>query len=259
MGPSGDQNSVVRAGPFGYPNWQLTVGIGTFEQGPELRRRIGATSSLPSPADIDNLLRINDYAQFRAALENIHNNVHSWIGGSMGGGTSPNDPIFFLNHTNVDRLWAQWQSLHPQVPQYPFNNANQPMNMENMLPTVTPNQVLNNSALGYTYDTFQALRMPSPQPTRVSPAPMQQMTPSPQLFPTDAFAPFRISPTPQQQGFPVFQPQNQFSGPVSSSNMSTMPGMGGMNNMNMGGMNMSGMNMNMNSSQQMQRSPTRFM
>ena len=24
--------------------------------------------------------------------------------------SSPNDPIFFLNHCNVDRIWAEWQS-----------------------------------------------------------------------------------------------------------------------------------------------------
>jgi Common central domain of tyrosinase len=28
----------------------------------------------------------------------------------MSGGFSPNDPIFFLHHANVDRLWARWQT-----------------------------------------------------------------------------------------------------------------------------------------------------
>ena len=23
--------------------------------------------------------------------------------------TSPNDPIFFMHHANIDRIWAQWQ------------------------------------------------------------------------------------------------------------------------------------------------------
>ena len=27
--------------------------------------------------------------------------------------TSPNDPIFFLHHCQVDRIWAQWQQEHP--------------------------------------------------------------------------------------------------------------------------------------------------
>ena len=33
----------------------------------------------------------------------LHNRVHVWIGGATGPGSSPNDPIFFLNHCNVDR------------------------------------------------------------------------------------------------------------------------------------------------------------
>ena len=39
----------------------------------------------------------------------LHNLVHVWIGGDMGPGTSPNDPAFFLNHCNVDRIWEAWQ------------------------------------------------------------------------------------------------------------------------------------------------------
>ncbi|MDH3664395.1 MAG: tyrosinase family protein [Alphaproteobacteria bacterium] len=40
----------------------------------------------------------------------MHNRVHVWIGGDMGPGTSPNDPVFFLNHCNVDRLWEHWMA-----------------------------------------------------------------------------------------------------------------------------------------------------
>ncbi|MEM9264445.1 MAG: tyrosinase family protein [Cyanobacteria bacterium P01_F01_bin.13] len=38
----------------------------------------------------------------------LHNLVHVWIGGDMGPATSPNDPVFFLNHCNVDRIWEAW-------------------------------------------------------------------------------------------------------------------------------------------------------
>lgn len=38
----------------------------------------------------------------------LHNRVHVWVGGDMGPGTSPNDPVFYLNHCNVDRLWEAW-------------------------------------------------------------------------------------------------------------------------------------------------------
>ncbi|MDQ2688041.1 MAG: tyrosinase family protein [Armatimonadota bacterium] len=38
----------------------------------------------------------------------MHNQVHVWIGGDMSPATSPNDPAFYLNHCNVDRLWESW-------------------------------------------------------------------------------------------------------------------------------------------------------
>lgn len=38
----------------------------------------------------------------------MHNRVHVFVGGSMGPSSSPNDPVFFLNHCNVDRQWEAW-------------------------------------------------------------------------------------------------------------------------------------------------------
>ncbi|KAI9868865.1 MAG: hypothetical protein M1813_004716 [Trichoglossum hirsutum] len=49
--------------------------------------------------------------------EYIHNNVHNWIGGDSGQmndvPVAAYDPIFFLHHCNIDRLYAIWQSLNP--------------------------------------------------------------------------------------------------------------------------------------------------
>jgi len=46
-------------------------------------------------------------------LENApHNNVHGLVGGSSGLMNDPNlaarDPIFWLHHSNIDRLWKRW-------------------------------------------------------------------------------------------------------------------------------------------------------
>lgn len=43
-------------------------------------------------------------------LPETHNAGHRFIGGHMGGAFSPNDPVFWLHHANVDRLWANWQN-----------------------------------------------------------------------------------------------------------------------------------------------------
>jgi hypothetical protein len=40
-----------------------------------------------------------------------HNSVHVFVGGSMSPLSSPNDPVFFFHHCNVDRLWYRWQVL----------------------------------------------------------------------------------------------------------------------------------------------------
>jgi tyrosinase len=32
---------------------------------------------------------------------------------------APNDPVFYLNHCNVDRLWAEWQRDNKKAVQYP--------------------------------------------------------------------------------------------------------------------------------------------
>jgi tyrosinase len=95
---------------------------------------------------------------------------------------SPYDPIFWLNHANVDRLWAEWQDQgHTDTTFFPAtgnpfgHNLNDPMwpwdnglstpgnlgpgNLLALLPeitansVVTPADVLDFRALGYTYDT----------------------------------------------------------------------------------------------------------
>ena len=37
-----------------------------------------------------------------------HNNVHNCVGGLMEDMLSPIDPIFFMHHSNIDRLWDVW-------------------------------------------------------------------------------------------------------------------------------------------------------
>ncbi|MFD0568743.1 tyrosinase family protein [Kitasatospora gansuensis] len=54
---------------------------------------------------------------FRNQLEGfrgpgLHNQVHRWVGGDMGPASSPNDPVFFLHHCNVDRIWEGWMHRH---------------------------------------------------------------------------------------------------------------------------------------------------
>ena len=60
-------------------------------------------------------------ARFRNRLEGwkpslgLHNRVHVWVGGDMSPASSPNDPVFFLNHCNVDRIWEAWMKKNGRV------------------------------------------------------------------------------------------------------------------------------------------------
>ncbi|MBI2005408.1 MAG: tyrosinase family protein, partial [Candidatus Aenigmarchaeota archaeon] len=130
MGGNGrPSDGRVMAGPFAFDNgnWNLNV---NDDPGQDLRRRFGQNaSSLPTAAQVNQCLAVTPYdsapwntssnPSFRNMLEGwigpgqIHNRVHVWVGGSMLASTSPNDPVFFLYHCNVDRLWAIWQSMHP--------------------------------------------------------------------------------------------------------------------------------------------------
>jgi tyrosinase len=50
------------------------------------------------------------YPAFRTMEGNPHGSAHVSFGGSISAiGTAARDPLFFLLHCNVDRLWAVWQ------------------------------------------------------------------------------------------------------------------------------------------------------
>ncbi|KAF3097979.1 hypothetical protein TWF569_009000 [Orbilia oligospora] len=62
-----------------------------------------------------------------ASVESIHDGIHVWVGGLYGHMTSVPyssfDPVFFLHHTNVDRLFAIWQAINPKSYVTPQQNG----------------------------------------------------------------------------------------------------------------------------------------
>ena len=52
----------------------------------------------------------NSFRAFRTLENNPHGFAHTSFGGFIQDpATAPKDPLFFLLHCNVDRLWAKWQ------------------------------------------------------------------------------------------------------------------------------------------------------
>lgn len=98
-----------------FPSWLVgftpTV---TLLNGPHtVTRNIGG-AFLPNAAAVAAVLANGTFNGFAAALEGVHNSGHVWVGGSMGGiPTAPCDPVFWMHHAEIDRLWAQWQAAHP--------------------------------------------------------------------------------------------------------------------------------------------------
>lgn len=83
--------------------------------GPHLvNRNIGAFAVLPNAASVAAVLANATYNPFAGGLEGVHNSGHVWVGGTMQSiTTAPADPIFWMHHAEIDRLWAVWQSTHP--------------------------------------------------------------------------------------------------------------------------------------------------
>jgi len=103
----------------------------------------------------------------------MHNVVHIYVGGifpTSGGGyelgnmsqnTSPNDPVFWIHHANIDRIWSGWMNRHGRV-YLPENNGPMGSNLNDVMEPFsirtdgknTPKSMLNETDLGYKYDVL---------------------------------------------------------------------------------------------------------
>jgi len=197
MGAMDSTTDEVKTGPFNSGVWVKKI----FEPGdsdPKLRRALGRSAFgalatvLPSHAQVYGASgaltetpydfspwndgtspSFRDRAEGWHGLGSIHNRVHLWVGGSMLPSTSPNDPIFFLHHCNVDRLLSQWQRQHPIETYHPTGSGGE---------VGAPGHNLNDALL------FNDMGQPSPW-TPVSTTPAQlwhhHLPPSTYWYDTD--------------------------------------------------------------------------
>lgn len=174
MGDGGrDRDGQVMRGPFAYRNGDWPIRVKDWRGQPDfLTRYYRNPDNLPERRQLRRSLervpydskpwnwRTRPRDSFRAALEtNLHNDVHVIVGGNMAGAASPNDPVFYLHHAMVDRVWAMWQKLHPTEPYRPRAGGPRGHNRHDRMwpwkefePAVTPRSVLNYHRMGYRYD-----------------------------------------------------------------------------------------------------------
>lgn len=156
---------------------EFTDATGTTRRNPLRNARIEFDDRWTNRNSAPDVQRLADYAaqvadarevgvfydsdastDFTSALENPHGGLHTWVGGDMRlVDYAAFDPVFWLHHANVDRIWAEWQSANPDV----------------VLPSEILAKILNyfsrpisetlvHRNLGYTYDTDPDDRRPRP-------------------------------------------------------------------------------------------------
>jgi tyrosinase len=178
LGGNGDAiTQVVSSGPFQQGQWTVVNRSGNAAG--SLTRAFGrAAANLPTQNEIDQVMAVTLYdtspwnrgsaPSFRNQIEgwvgpNLHNRGHMWVGGSMLPMTSPNDPVFFMHHCMVDKLWHEWQLRFPNQSYLPVNggafgqNLNDPMDSTPNGPIGNrPIDVIDSTALGIQYDHLMA-------------------------------------------------------------------------------------------------------
>lgn len=97
-----------------------------------------------------------DFAAFQGALNGVHGSVHVRVGGNMSSVPYAGfDPIFYMHHANVDRLWALWQATHSvSLPPEEAALALDPFVKPCSTTLYTGADMQSTDALGYRYLNF---------------------------------------------------------------------------------------------------------
>lgn len=146
------------------PLWDQNF-MGSFNNNWGLNRNLGGNGPLPTPADVATVQANTDFLVYSNNMERgtPHTGAHRWVGGAMPTNYSPRDPIFYLHHTYVDKLWSEWERAHPGSSSfiiqsmirydgtYVFNGQT--------LPLVNPNSIMDPNSRGVFYAENQLAQL----------------------------------------------------------------------------------------------------
>lgn len=137
-------------------DWLELLGNGTSRRAPR------AATNLHDPGGANlqqrelEALAATDFTLFTERSEAAHDQVHGHVGAHMSQVvTAAFDPIFWLHHVNVDRQWAIWQKLNPQLEQHPFPDAELAAYPGRAIATM-----LDITTLDYTYEGLDLIAAP---------------------------------------------------------------------------------------------------
>ncbi len=139
------------------PDQVTTVGTRALAKGQGLQSDPDAGQDF-TQSFIDGIMEETVFSIFTNQLETgPHNNGHVITGGNNGhmcDGMSPLDPIFWLHHCNIDRLWAEWQTAGNNTPPFNLNYNNQFVNGTGQPVQASSASALDFAAMNYSYDTL---------------------------------------------------------------------------------------------------------
>lgn len=142
---------------------------------------------------------------FNQDLDNfLHGNVHVMVGGPQNMGAIPfaaRDPIFWMHHCNIDRLWASWNAA---------GGANSNLAQSFTFVDGKGNKVdadikdfLDLTPLNYTYDRFEPVSaFPAPLAAAPAPNPVAIASMAPQALSLAAPAAATLNPSAPQGAQP---------------------------------------------------------
>lgn len=124
--PNTPKNAIIRS-----------ISPSPFVQSSDLTDMNGLSSFMPSFWQNPN----NGLSSFFSKrLERHHNQGHGFIGGTMNSFESPADPVFYLHHNFVDKLWQDWEDKESSIKSSFPTPPSTPLNI-NDWPNTSPNSI----------------------------------------------------------------------------------------------------------------------
>lgn len=141
------------------PLWAQNF-MGQFNTDWDLQRALGADDMLPMPSEVAAVQAQTTFLIYSDMLERgpVHHGPHRWVGGVMAANISPRDPVFYLHHAFIDKLWQEWEDVRQSSSfirnnmirydgTYVFNGQT--------IPSVNPNSITDARVYGIFYANNQ--------------------------------------------------------------------------------------------------------
>lgn len=145
------------------PLWAANF-MGQFNTDWDLQRNLGGNDMLPMPSEVADVQSQTTFPIYEDMLERgpVHHGAHRWVGGVMNATISPRDPVFYLHHAYIDKLWQEWEEVFQSSSfirtnmirydgTYVFNGQT--------IPTTNPNSITDARVYGTFYANNQFVQL----------------------------------------------------------------------------------------------------